>query len=73
MALMKDGPAITPNADKFKWVPGQKYVCTSAASPGYRIGDVVVCYTNDKGWKVVKGRDGFEDICHMLVSTFRKA
>ena len=71
MALMKDGPNIKPHAEKFKWVPGNKYECTMSASPAYKAGDVVECYTNDKGWKCVRGRDGLEDLCSMLVSSFK--
>lgn len=54
-----------------KWLPGKSYVCVMSASPAYAVGDVVDCYKNAKDWKCVKGRDGLEDICSMLVSTFK--
>lgn len=56
---------------KFKWVAGKEYICTHSASPAYKVGDVVKCYVNGKGWKCIRGRDGLEDICSMLVSSFR--
>lgn len=71
MALRKDGPNIKPHADKFKCEPGVKYECIKSASPAYRVGDVVDCYQNDKGWKCLRGRDGLEDICSLVVSAFR--
>lgn len=55
-----------------KWDVGKEYECIKSASPAYKVGDVVECYTNDKGWKVIKGRDGLEDLCTMLVSSFRE-
>lgn len=71
MAMRKDGPNIKPHADKFKWEPGKVYECILSASPGYRVGDTYECYENDKGWKCLRGRDGLEDICSMLVSSFK--
>lgn len=61
----------TPPDKKFRWEPGVKYECIMSASPAYRVGDVVECYQNDKGWKCVRGRDGLEDLTSMLVSSFR--
>lgn len=52
--------------------PGRKYECTFAASPAYKVGDVVKCYFNEAGLRCVSGRDGLEDICTMLVSTFKQ-
>lgn len=54
------------------WAVGQKYECINSTSPAYKVGDVVECYKNDKGWKCIEGRDGLEDICSMLVSSFRQ-
>lgn len=73
MALRKDGPEITPPDKKFRWTPGVKYECIKSSSPAYRVGDVVECYQNDKGWKCMRGRDGLEDLCSMLVSAFKEA
>lgn len=58
-------------AGKFSWTDGKEYKCTMSASPAYKVGDVVKCYTNAKGFKCIEGRDGLEDICSMLVSTFK--
>ena len=61
----------TPPDKKFRWEPGVKYECIKSASPAYKEGDVVECYSNDKGYNCLRGRDGFEDLCSMLVSSFR--
>lgn len=71
MALRKDGPNIKPHAEKFTWEPGKEYECIRAASPGYKTGGVYKCYQNDRGYKCLMGRDGYEDLCTMLVSAFR--
>lgn len=71
MALRKDGPNIKPHAEKFKCTPGEKYECINATSPGYKVGELYECYQNDKGYKCLMGRDGYEDLCTMLVSAFR--
>lgn len=52
------------------WKEGSKYVCLISKSPGYRVGQVYVCYKNNDGFLCLKGSDGFEDICSMLVSGF---
>ena len=57
----------------FKWEPGKSYICTKATSPGYREGEAYTAYTNDKGYTCLRGRDGYEDLCSMLVSSFRAA
>lgn len=59
-------------SENTKWEAGRDYECTSATSPAYKVGDVVRCYTNNAGWKCIRGRDGREDICTMLVSTFKR-
>lgn len=58
--------------DKTYWKPGRKYECTFAASPAYKVGDVVECYVNEAGLRCIRGRDGLEDICTMLVSIFKQ-
>lgn len=62
---------VTSPDKKFSWTTGVKYECIKSASPAYKIGDVVECYQNDKGWKCLRGRDGLEDLCSMLVSSFK--
>ena len=52
--------------------PGDKVICTHAASPGYRNGETYEVHANDKGISCIKARDGFVDICSMMVSTFKK-
>ena len=59
--------------DKFKWATGGSYTCIKSTSPGYRVGEVYECYLNQFGFKCLKGRDGHEDICTMLVSSFKGA
>lgn len=62
-----------PEKKRFKWSPGEKYICTNSASPGYKFGHVYKAYTNEKGYVCLRGSDGYEDLCSMLVSTFRVA
>lgn len=58
---------------KLQWLPGETYICTHSASPGYKYGEKYTAYTNDKGYTCLRGSDGYEDICTMLVSAFRVA
>lgn len=67
-AVKKTTPSKTP---LFKWEEGREYVCVKASSPGYREGETYTAYKNDKGYLCLKGRDGFEDLCSMLVSSFK--
>lgn len=53
-----------------QWEAGKNYICILSKSPGYRVGQVYVCYKNNDGFLCLKGSDGFEDICSMLVSGF---
>ncbi len=55
-----------------KFEKGKKYECINSASPAYKVGDVVACYKNEKGSLSIMGRDGLEDLCEMLVSSFRE-
>lgn len=64
----KDTPA---KPAVFKWEAGKTYICTKSASPGYKDGQTYKAYANDKGWVCLRGSDGYEDICSMLVSSFR--
>jgi hypothetical protein len=54
------------------WTSGAMYECTKSASPGYMVGEVYKCYENYRGHKCLMGRDGFEDLCSMLVSSFKR-
>lgn len=58
---------------KFKFAAGRAYVCTKSASPGYKEGKIYIAYDNDNGYTCLMGDDGFEDLCSMLVSTFKYA
>lgn len=57
---------------KPKWVEGTKYRCILSASPGYKQGEDYTCYKNSNGLLCLKGSDGFEDICSMLISAFEE-
>ena len=72
MAMNRD--PITPKKDKpkRKWRSCVKYLCIHSASPGYNVGDVYEVYANDDGHMCMKGRDGLEDLCVMLVSEFKE-
>lgn len=51
---------------------GKQYICTNSESPGYKFGMVCTAYTNQHGITCMKGSDGWEDPCSMLVSTFKE-
>lgn len=55
-----------------KWRSGVEYVCTLSKSVGYKKGNVYKSYTNDDKQICLKGEDGFEDLCVMLVSSFEE-
>lgn len=59
-------------ANKRKWRPGVEYRCVVSASPGYKTGQIYKAYANDDGVTCLRGSDGFEDICTMLVSEFKE-
>jgi len=58
---------------KFEFVSGVSYTCTVSKSPGYKQGQTYLAYKNEKGIVCLKGYDGFEDLCSMLVSGFKTA
>lgn len=53
-----------------KFTPGKKYKCTNSESPGYKLGQVYEAYKNQHGITCLRGSDGWEDPCSMLVSSF---
>jgi len=53
-----------------KWRNGASYQCVVSKSPGYKAGEVYACFTDADGRLCLKGRDGFVDLCSMLVSGF---
>lgn len=69
-ALTKDPPK-TPTQVR-KWKDGSLYKCILSKSPGYKLGSVYKAYKNDKGIICLRGKDGFEDPCSMLVSGFQE-
>ena len=73
MSTDRKDPHKPASAPKFKWEPGKSYICIKSASPGYREGETYTAYANDKGNTCLRGRDGYEDLCSMLVSSFRAA
>lgn len=58
---------------KFEFVSGVLYTCTVSKSPGYKKGREYLAYKNEKGLVCLRGSDGFEDLCSMLVSGFKTA
>lgn len=58
---------------KFEWKSGASYRCAVSKSPGYKPDQTYECYTNAKGQLCLRGSDGFEDLCSMLVSGFKTA
>lgn len=66
-------PKKPANAPLFKWEGGKSYVCIMSKSPGYAVGETYQAYANEKGYICLRGRDGYEDLCSMLVSSFRAA
>lgn len=55
-----------------KWVIGDTYECILSKSPGYIVGNSYTCYKNEDGFPTLLGEDGFEDLCVMLVSGFKR-
>lgn len=55
---------------KFEWKSGALYKCAVSKSPGYKRDQVYECYKNEQGQLCLRGSDGFEDLCSMLVSGF---
>jgi hypothetical protein len=51
---------------------GDVMLCTHSASFAYVAGTKYTVYNNDKGWACMKGKDGLEDICSMLISSFKR-
>jgi hypothetical protein len=58
---------------KFEFVAGVLYTCTVSKSPGYKQCQSYEAYKNEKGLVCLRGSDGFEDLCSMLVSGFKTA
>lgn len=69
-ALTKD-PQKTP-AQVRKWRDGVKYQCILSKSPGYKAGQIYTAYKNASGIICLRGSDGYEDMCSMLVSGFKE-
>jgi hypothetical protein len=59
-----------PDKVDAKWRNGAMYQCVVSKSPGYKVGEVYQCFADDDGRLCLKGRDGFTDLCSMLVSGF---
>lgn len=55
-----------------KWRAGVEYECIHSASPGYRVGDKYKAHKNNDGHIYLTGRDGYVDLCNMLVSEFKE-
>jgi hypothetical protein len=51
---------------------GDVMLCTKSASFAYVEGVEYTVYNNDKGWACMEGKDGLEDICSMLLSSFKR-
>lgn len=68
-AQTKDAPPTA--AQSRKWQAGKQYVCTLSKSPGYKKGEIYTAYKRH-GVLYMMGRDGFEDVCSMLVSGFEE-
>ena len=73
MTTARKDPPKPATAPRFTWKAGQSYICTMSKSPGYKQGETYQAYDNDKGHTCLRGRDGYEDLCSMLVSSFRAA
>ena len=71
MGVLKEDKPKSARPAK-KWREGVSYVCTHSASPGYRKGEKYKCFKNDSGIMCLTGRDGYVDICSMLVSEFKE-
>lgn len=70
--MNKSKPAPKSAAQLRQWEEGQKYECVHSTSPGYKVGRHYTVYKNDKGILCLKGSDGFEDHCSMLISGFKR-
>lgn len=71
---MKTGGTQVPlpkNNNRQKVKVGDILECTSSASCAYTIGKIYEVYSNENGFKCLKGDDGIEDIHSMLLSTFK--
>ena len=58
---------------KFEFVAGVLYTCTVSKSPGYKRDQTYEAYKNEKSIVCLRGSDGYEDPCSMLVSAFKIA
>lgn len=68
MGLTKE--TDTPERHTKIFRKGQKYVCTTSASCGYKRGEEYTCFINVDGKTSLRGDDGYVDQCTLLVSTF---
>lgn len=57
---------------KKKWREGVSYACVHSASPGYKVGETYKSHKNGEGHICLTGRDGYVDLCSMLVSEFKE-
>ena len=73
MTTARKDPPKPANVPRFQWTAGKSYICTMSKSPGYAVGETYQAYDNEKGYTCLRGRDGYEDLCSMLVSSFRAA
>ena len=71
MSVTEKPKPKTP-AETRKWKEGTTYECINSQSPGYKLGKTYKAYKNDKGIVCLRGEDGFEDVCSMLVSGFKE-
>lgn len=67
-AVSKEAPKTA--AQTKKWEAGKTYRCILSKSPGYKKDYLYKAYKNADGIICLKGSDGFEDWCSMLVSGF---
>jgi hypothetical protein len=51
---------------------GDVVVRTKSQSCGYKEKDEYAVYLNEKGWKCLMGRDGYEDPVSLLISRLSK-
>ena len=72
--MPRNGNTVTKRVELYKhgFEEGDTIICTKSASCGYTEGGTYEVYLNDKGWKCIRGDDGFEDLLSMIVSSFKR-
>lgn len=70
---MKTTVPVKKPSNNTKFKEGDTVMCIKSASVAYTEGQTYEVYKNDKGWLCITGDDGLEDICSMLVSSFKLA